>query len=96
MTNSAKDVVVHIGGPLIHQRFDRRNGVILKIFADAWQINQRADADLSELVGGPDPRQHEKLRRVKRARAQNDLMVSSRLSDCPFVLELNPDRPVSL
>ena len=69
MTNSTKDVVVHIGGPLIHQCFDRRNGVILKIFADAWQINQRADADFFELVGRPDPRQHQKLRRVKRARA---------------------------
>ncbi|GIR71002.1 MAG: hypothetical protein CM15mP74_22530 [Halieaceae bacterium] len=89
MTNSTKDVVVHIGGPLIHQRFDRRNGMILKISADAWQINQRADADLFSWSAGPIPASM-RLRRVKRARAQNDLMVGPACLIAPLCWNSNP------
>lgn len=52
---------------------DPRAEVILQILADAGQVMQRDDADRFEMVGGTNARQHENLRRVEGAGAENDL-----------------------
>jgi hypothetical protein len=43
--------------------------VVLEVAADAGQLGAHLDAVRGELVGGPDAREHEQLRRQERARA---------------------------
>src|SRR5690349_755030 len=57
---------------------------VLQILADPGQLHLYWNAERLQYVAAPDPRQHEKLRRIERAAAEDDLARSLRLSAFPL------------
>ena len=62
-------------GPREH---DHRGQMILQILADG-QVDERVHADLFQMIGGADARQHQEVRRVERAAGEDHLAVGGRL-----------------
>ena len=52
--------------------------MVLQVAADAGDVEQRPDAERAEVIGRADARQHQQLRRVHRAAAQDDLALGAR------------------
>ncbi len=66
--------------------------VVLQVLADR-QIDQRRDAELAQMRGRPDARQHEQLRRVERAGAHDHLAARPRANQIAARLDAVRPRP---
>ncbi len=66
--------------------------MILQVPADAGQIGDHRHADRAEMLGGPDPGQHEELRGVDAAAAENHLARGVGQRRLPAADVLDADR----
>src|SRR5262249_50635563 len=70
--------------------------VVMKIAADRRQLLQQRDSCASQLVLVADPGLHQQLRRLDRAKAENDFTAGRGTQDSSLAPELDADRAAAL
>ena len=70
--------------------------MVLQVAADTRQVGHHRHGQRAELVGRPDAGQHQQLRRVDGAAAEDDLAGGPRLADLAALAILDADRAVLL
>ena len=75
---------------------ERREDVVLEVPTDAGQVDGDVDAEAGELVGRADAREHQQLRRVEHAGAQDHLALGDDPLDGAVALDLDADAAATL
>ena len=70
--------------------------MILEVAPDQRPVGDRLDQPCRQVLGGTDPRQHQELRRVVGAAAQDHLALGAQLVDLAELLRLDADRARAL
>jgi hypothetical protein len=81
---------------LIERELHLHQRVILQVSPNPWQIHDHWDAKGPQVLCWPNPREHQKLRRVVRARTDDHLRRGSDCIDPRRIYILDADSPAAI
>jgi hypothetical protein len=70
--------------------------MVVQVLSNSRQVMNRSDADLFEMIGGADTRQHQELGRVESARGKDYLAIGAHRLDSSAALIFDANGALAL